>query len=72
LAVTVQRSSWSWKVVVVDETAARLEVLLQIVVLALQLPLRLRIAGVEDDPADLQLPAEAQKRVGRLAAPRDR
>ena len=58
------------EVQVVREGPARLEVLLQIVVLALELPLRLRITGVEDDPADLQLPAERQERLA--SASRDR
>ena len=36
--------------------------------LTLELPLRLRVTGVEDDPADLQLAAERQERLARPAA----
>ncbi len=40
--------------------------------LTLQLPLRLGITGIKNDPADLQLPTERQERLARLAAAGDR
>ena len=55
------------EVQVVCEEPARLEVELKEPVLTLELPLRLRITGIEDDPADLQLAAEGQERLARLS-----
>lgn len=67
-----QRVELLLEVEVVSEAAPGLEVLLQVVVLALKLPLGLTVAGVENDPADLQLAAERKGRLGRPPAARDR
>ena len=40
--------------------------------LTLELPLRLSITSIEDDPADLQLTAERQERLARLSPAGDR
>lgn len=48
---------------VIDKGPSGFEVLLQIVMLTLELPLGLRISGGEDDPADLQLATERQERL---------
>jgi hypothetical protein len=60
------------EVQVVREEPTWLEVRAKEPVLTLELPLRLGITSIKDDPADLQLAAEGQKRLARLAPAGDR
>ena len=56
----------------VREPPAGLEVAMQKAVAALQRPLGLAVARVEDHPAQRELPAEREERLGRAAPRRDR
>jgi hypothetical protein len=72
LTFSVQASSPVLIVEVVGEHPARLEVRAHEAVRSLELTLRLRISGLEDHPAELELTAEQSERLGRTAAGGDR
>jgi hypothetical protein len=57
---------------VIREEPARLEVRAKEPMLTLQLPLRLSIPSIKNDPAHLKLATERQERHARLSAAGDR
>src|SRR5207245_10434416 len=56
----------------IGKAPARLEVAVQEAVAALQRPLGLAVAGIEDHPAERELTAEREELSGRLALRGDR